>query len=535
VIRSTDQAKNGHMDEQTLTKLYMDLTGASEATARSVLMYVTAEQEASQEPAGGLVLKPVPENEEPLEAAPRAKARTHAVTGLMVFWLGLAAWSACAAAPLQGTNGFITRPLSLADAVNVALSQNPNILRAQKDVEATEGVVVQTKAIAIPQVQANGSYSAVALSDTDIISATAPAAGVSFNFGSAQNWVSQIKVVQSLYEGGRILSSFRVGRLTRQRSMLDYQTAVADTVVNVEVAYYDTLLAAQEITVQQASVNLLSNQLADTTRRYDAGTVPRFNVLRAEVELANARPRLIRAQNDLRIAKNGLANLLGLNVPLQTQEDIPLTLSGKLEAPPFQIELPRAIALALAQRTELESLRKTEALRKEEVVAAKAGYKPSVQLFAGYDAHNSLLHSDLGWADHGWITGAQVTWNIFDGFRTKGRVVETKALYQRAGIDLDDTARRIELEVRTAHSTFIEADEVLKSQAKVVEQAEEALRLASARYEAGTGTQLDVLSAQTALTEARTTQVRALRDYAVARARLERAIGMNVPQAAKRP
>ena len=147
----------------------------------------------------------------------------------------------------------------------------------------------------------------------------------------------------------------------------------------------------------------------------------------------------------------------------------------------------------------------------------------------GYDGHNSLLTPDLSVADHGWILGAQVTWNIFDGQRTHGRVVESTALYQRAGIDLDDTARRIELEVRTAHSSFLEADEVLKSQAKVVEEADEALRLARARSEAGTGTQLDVLSAQTALTEARSTQVQALHDYAVARARLERALGMNVP------
>ena len=123
----------------------------------------------------------------------------------------------------------------------------------------------------------------------------------------------------------------------------------------------------------------------------------------------------------------------------------------------------------------------------------------------------------------------QLTWSLFDGRRTEGKVKEATALYERAGVELDDTGRRIELEVRTAYSYFIEADEVLKSQEKVLEEAEEALRLARARNEAGTGTQLDVLSAQTALTESRSTQIQALHDYSVARARLERAIGMNVP------
>jgi len=125
-----------------------------------------------------------------------------------------------------------------------------------------------------------------------------------------------------------------------------------------------------------------------------------------------------------------------------------------------------------------------------------------------------------------------LSWNIFDGFRTKGKVTEARALREKSKTELDDAARRIELEVRTAHSFFIEAREVLESQKKVQEQAEEALRLASARADAGTGTQLEVLDAQTALTEARTTQVQARHDYAVARARLERAIGQDVIQGA---
>ena len=423
----------------------------------------------------------------------------------------------------SATNAFIPQPLSLADAVNLALRQNPNILRAQKDLEVAQGVVIQTRAIAIPKLGAAGNYSAAQPNDVDTF--TTPG----ITFGNDQNWASQVKLVQSLYEGGRIVSALRVARLTKERSMLDYQTAVANTVVDVQVAYFDVLLAVQQITVQEASVELLTREHADTTRRYDAGTVPRFNVLRAEVELANARPKLIRARNSYRIAKNNLVNLLGFSVPKETFEDIPLTLAGKLEAEPYKIELPRAIALALERRTELGSLRKTQALRNEDIVLAKSNYKPTLQAFGGYDTHNSILSQDLADVKYGFIGGVQLSWSLFDGWRTKGKVKEAAALYEKAGVELDDTGRRIELEVRTAYSNFIEADEVLKSQEKVGEEAEEAVRLARSRSEAGTGTQLDVLSAQTALTEARTTQVQALRDYSVARARLERAIGMNTP------
>jgi outer membrane protein TolC len=449
---------------------------------------------------------------------------TTVLTLLTLVWSVLAAPAAASSQPAAQTPQPFGGPLSLADAINLALHQAPAVLRAQKELEANEGIAIQTRAIALPAVGITGNYGRVQHTDFDII--TVPGF---VTFGTPQNWSSQVKLVQSFYEGGRMLSGLRAARLTKEQAVLTYQSALADTVLAVQLAYYDVLLAAQQIIVQEASVGLLSNELADTTRRFDAGTVPRFNVLRAEVELANAQPKLIAARYNLRISKNALANILGLDIPHGTDEEIPLNLSGRLEPEPFDVQLPHAIDVALEKRTELEALRKTEALRREDIVTAKAGYKPVLQGYVGYDLHNSMLTSDLTTVNYGWIVGAQLIWNPFDGFRTQGRIKEATANYERAGIDVDDKRRGIELEVRTAYSRFMEAREVLESEKKVVEQGEEALRLASARSDAGTGTQLDVLSAQTALTDARTTQVQALHDYEAARARLERAIGMNVP------
>jgi outer membrane protein len=513
------------MDEQELVKLYMDLTGTTEPAARNVFMMLPSTKD---ECAGKDDSSPSQfvSNGQDGEAKPKPGFKPPAASILVALAVWYAAWAAHAtglatnqvqvAQPFGG-------PLSLADALNLALHQSPAILRAQKDLEASQGIVIQTRAIALPTVAVGGGYARVQRTDIDVFEAPG------FTFGTPQNWSSQVKLLQSLYEGGRMLSAFRAADLTKQQSLLTYQTAVADTVLNVQLAYYDVLLAAQQIIVQEASVELLTNELSDTTRRFEAGTVPRFNVLRAEVELANARPKLINARNRFRISKNNLANLLALNVPAGTFEDIPLNLSGKLEAEAFDLELPRAVSLALEKRTEIGSLRKAEALRKEDVVSARSGYKPVLQGYVGYDIHNSMLSSDLTVTDHGWIAGVQLSWNLFDGLRTQGRVKEAIANYEKAGVDLDDKTRGIELEVRTAYSNFIEAREVLESQKKVVEEAEEALRLARARSEAGTGTQLDVLSAQTALTEARTTQIQALHDYEAARAKLQRAVGMSVP------
>ncbi len=441
-------------------------------------------------------------------------------TTFLIFCLTVAA--ALAADGSTNSPPWSSRPLSLDEALNIALQQNAAVLKAQRDLEASAGVVMQTRAVAWPKAQVTGQYQAVDENSIDT------PRGFPIVFGTDQAWQADVRVVQSIYTGGRINSALRSAKHIQEQAVASYQTVVADTLLAVRLAYSDVLLAAQQITVQEASVNLLTRELEDQQRRFDAGTVPRFNVLRAEVELANARPRLIRARNAHRISKNNLAKVLGYNVPPELGEDIPLQLAGTLEVTPLHVELSAAVAQALERRTELTTLRKAEELRQEGIKNAAAGYKPNLQLFAGYGSRSSQFENDLTAERHGWLVGAEASWDIFDGMFTRGKVAEARALHEKSRVEIDDAARRIELEVRTAYSTFIEAKELLQSQEKVQEQAEEALRLARARSEAGTGTQLDVLSAQTALTEARTTQLQAQHDYVVAKARLERAIGLEI-------
>ena len=168
------------------------------------------------------------------------------------------------------------------------MRQNASILKAQNDLQANYGLVVQTRAIALPKIQASGSFNSI---DPNRVE--------QFPFQNSpfvsphQNWDTGIQIVQSIYEGGKMFAAVRAARLTKEQSLLQYTTVVADTLLATRLAYYDVLLAKQQITVNEASVNLLSKELDDQRRRFEAGTVPRFNVLRAEVAVANERPALI--------------------------------------------------------------------------------------------------------------------------------------------------------------------------------------------------------------------------------------------------
>lgn len=418
---------------------------------------------------------------------------------------------------------WLTRPLSLVDCENITLAQNAIILQAKDDLEASQGVVIQTRAVALPHLAATGQYT----DNEKTLVQSFPGAGEQPH----QDWNAGIQLVQDIYAGGRMVAAFRGATATRKQALAQYQTTVSDTLLLVRAAYYDVLLANQQITVNEASVNLLQKELDDQQRRFDAGTVPHFNVLRAEVAVANAKPALIHSRSQYRIAKNVLVNLLGYNLPRDVLEDIPMTLTDNFDVAPWNLTLPDAIQEALERRTELKALRQDINLQELNVVNAKSGYKPTLSAFAGYSWMNNEFSTDLSDELDGWSVGGRLSWDIFDGALTAGKVKQAKALHHKSEIELVDRSRQVELNVRTSYSDFIEAREVLDSQSKVQEQAEESLREANARANAGTGTQLDVLDAETSLTQARTTLVQSQHDYATARARLERAIGADLAPA----
>lgn len=426
-----------------------------------------------------------------------------------------------AAAARAEISPFPTGPISLDDAVATALRQSPTLLKGKQDIEEAYGIALQLRSAARPKIAAGGSARQL---DTGGIE-TANLGPAAVQFQADTQWGANIEVSQPLFTAGKITSSLRAAKLTKEAALASYQALVADTLVDVRVAYDDALLAAELIRTQEASVELLGRELEDQKRRFEAGTAPRFNVLRAEVELANAKPRLIRARNAHRIAKNRLAMLLGWNIPTNSTDDIPLSLGDKLAAESFAVELPDALMRALSKRPELAALRTQEKIRDEDIKQARADYYPQLAASAGWRWQNKTFTGNAADYVDGWVVGGQMNWSIWDFGLTQGKVNAAKARREKARLEVDDVGRKIELEVRTAHSTFQEAREVLESQQKVTEQAEEALRLARARTDAGSGTQLDVLSAQTALTEARTTYSQALRDFAVARARLERVMG----------
>jgi outer membrane protein TolC len=296
---------------------------------------------------------------------------------------------------------------------------------------------------------------------------------------------------------------------------------VVDQIISrTRTQFYAALLNRALITVQEESIQLLTDQLRDQQNRFDAGTVPRFNVLRAEVELANARPELIRANNNYLIALLELAKTLGLEAtPSGKPAFHPV---GTLDVGKRPLGLQNALQLAKERRPFLKVQRQSILIEAEQIKIALAGYKPHVDVNGGYEMRNSRLFNDLLDTVNGWFFGFNGSWEIFDGLETYGRTKQARARLASAKINYDDSVQQVELEVQQAYAQLQQARETIQSQQKNVESALEALRLANERLAAGAGTQLDVLDARVALTRARTTELQARADYNTALAEFDR-------------
>ena len=407
----------------------------------------------------------------------------------------------------------VPETLDLKTAVTFAVENNFAIRQARERIKQQEGVVIEVKAREIPNVAATGLYQ----HNADAISSSFPA--------SDRTWAIDISASQVLYAGGGVRSSVKSAQLAREAATFDLQAVINDALLSVRVAFFDVLLAREKIKVQEQNLSLLQQELKTATDRFDAGTVSGFEKLRAEVAVANAQVPLITARNDYRLAIEQLRQALGFttNTP-ENLRKIP-EFVGTLDYQPMNFDLQAAFDAAHNNRPDLQRLALLSSAQEQLVTSAKSNYYPNVALVGGWQLRKGATNS-FGDSNDGLYLGLQSQWNIFDGRATGGRVIQARSALEQARLATTEAQLAAEVDVRSAYSSFQEANELADASQKVVAQAEEAVRLATARYNAGTATQLDVLQAQVDLTTARTNQVQSYYTYNVAVARLRKAMGM---------
>lgn len=401
----------------------------------------------------------------------------------------------------------IPASIDLDTALSLALENNFAIRQARAAYAAATGALITSEAGRLPTVSAIGGYTKT---DSSLIA---------FPGGSDTSWQGGLQASQTIYSGGAVSSSIKSSRLSREAAAQAFQEAVQGSLLQVRVGWYDVLLAREQVSVQEQSIQLLEEELANARSRVKAGSGSPFDELRAEVALANGQPALIRARNAYHIAAVDLLR----NIGLPSDEAAADKVVGQLVYEPREISLDAALASAQENRPEIRRLQNLVKAAEANIDTARASSRPRVAVVGGYTYQKSQFSEDTV---DGWTVGAQGSWDIFDGRATHGRVAQSKAAAQQARLSFEDTRLAIEADVRRSFASYRDAIELVNSSLKVVEQAEESLRLARSRFGAGAATQLDVLTAQVDLTTARNNAAQARHDVAVAYAFLERSAAL---------
>jgi outer membrane protein len=393
--------------------------------------------------------------------------------------------------------------LSLSDSIEMALKNNPSIKMAVDDREKA--------AFGIKEAEA-GNLPTLSLVNTDSRGSS------SLDSSPGNSFSTSLRLSLPIYTGGRNGGLIDQAKSNADVAQLGVVKAKEQLRLDATTAYYTVLQNRNLVKVNQETVDNLTGHLKNVLAQYEAGTIAKADVLRSEVELANAQQNLTKAQNAYDVSAASLNNVIG--VPLDTQN----TLKDELSLVSYNSSLEDSIKMALKKRPEI-------AQSKDSINAAEAGVKiadsgrlPTV----AFSSTAGRTGTDFPGATNNWSVGVSASWNFFDSGLTSAKVKEAAATVDKANETDKQTRDSIELEVRQAYLSMNEAQSRIQTSQVAVNQATEGLKTGEAKYYAGVGTNLDVIDAQVALTQAKTNESQALYDYNVNKAKLENAVGLGV-------
>ncbi|MEN9245614.1 MAG: TolC family protein [Thermostichales cyanobacterium SRBZ-1_bins_19] len=394
--------------------------------------------------------------------------------------------------------------LSLQEAMQRAVEHNVQVRQAELGVASAQAALDQALAAyavtATSGINYSYSQSAFAPSDSSLLTITLVQLGYLLLDGGGRD-----AAVTAAQEG------VRIAELTLAQTLQEVRLQVAN-------AYYALQSADANVAVRAAAVTNAEASLRDAQAQERAGISTRFEVLQAETSLANNRQQLLRAQNEQRLARRALASLLNYALPT----DVTAT-DAILPGPNWELSLEASIIRAYAERPELEILRRQVSQANAQAIVALNRTAPELRLGASLTTGDNLQTAESWRLGYSFSASLSYAWG--DGGAAQAAARQARISAETFTSRFDQTVAGIRQEVEEAYLSLESAREQIEAARTAVTTATESLRLARLRFQAGVGTQTEVLSAEAALTEAQGNFSGAIVAYNRSLARLQRALG----------
>jgi outer membrane protein len=450
--------------------------------------------------------------------------KTHRI--LLLVWLFSAAslFFPLVAGAADDQNVPVPEPLSLTEAIRIAVEQNPEIKAAQFQVEAVKFNSIKARSSFYPQVNFAQSFNrttnpmwAFGTKLNQAVITQADFDPQRLNDPDAiNNFASTFSLTWSIYEGGRTKIGLEQAKQNMTIASLTLERTRQTVIARTASAYAGLILAQKNIMVINQAIETASANLKMIQSRYDSGFVVKSDLLRAKVRMADLEQQHLLAKSRFKIQEAVLNASMGSGEAKLLNPVTPLTVGSEINE-----TIDNWISNALSKRPEMENLRLEEEIAKKEVEKSRAGHYPNVNLVGNYEI-NSEDFSDS--ADN-YALGAVIQVNIFSGNRISEETNAAKSLAARVREMRIGMEQGIQVQVREAFLKAISARKRIAVAKIAVDQAEEGLRIVKNRYNNGLLTIIHLLDAELARQQANTNYFKSLHDYKVARIELALAAG----------
>lgn len=403
------------------------------------------------------------------------------------------------------------KPLTITEVIQIAYKSNKDIQMQEQEVAVAKAKVIAAASIFYPQVNLQASYTR-----NDSVLAQ------NIYSGYLNDHLLKLAASQSLYSGGANLANFNQAKLSFDVQNETLRAKKLDIEFDAKRLYYGLLLAYETERIAKDALNQAIAHYENVKQMYKHGTASKFDMLQSGVQVPLLEPDLVKAQNEIDLLKADLNKLLGSkpDLPVETQDNLGYTFIG--------IKENEFLKTAYLDRPEMRLKSLGIDIDKWEIQMAKSGYRPSVDLLAGYSYRSNNLGNLLDRKQRNWNAGIAVNIPIFEGFSTKAKVDAAKARYTQAKIDKDNLVDSIAVEVRKACLDLKKSAAIIQSQKDNVEEAKEALRISEVSYANGVAINLDVLDSQVSLAQIQRNLASGIYDYLMAQAYLDRSIGKSI-------
>jgi outer membrane protein TolC len=398
--------------------------------------------------------------------------------------------------------------ITVGEAVTEALEKNYQVLRSREQLSRLRGQVTEVRSQRFPQVELQSSYlrryDETILDRLDGFISPEP----------TNDYSVRASLDQLLFSWWRVVNSIDIAVASLSRGDREVASTEREVKLRVHEAFYSLLLANRLVEVASETLAQRERQLDVAQKRFEAGVVNEFEVIRARVDVANAQPRVVQTQNAVRQAQARLNNLLSRD------QSAPIEPEGQLEYVPLEtLSLEEVTARAIERRPELAALRVNQQIAEKDLAIARAGDKPEVTLQADY-GYASEDFENLNANREVWAAGVFVRVPLFDGWRTRGQIAQASSQLRDSRIAIEQLRESISLEAKVSLDELTDSEQVIPATRLNITQAEKALELAETSYRYGVATFLDVTDAQLSLTVAQTDYASALHAYMRAKARV---------------